>query len=181
MVEETMMSRPIFYFHGLNSSPNTDKVTRLKEHFSDVYAFQIDPDPAVSLPYLRAEITKVLTEYPDESPIFVGTSLGGWYASELGREFKSSVVAINPSYAPQRTLPKLGISPEICAQYHDMAYPAGAKYFIGKQDEVIDFTPIKDRLDGLGAVWVEGAGHRFNGAEFDLVVDFIRSDKERDR
>jgi uncharacterized protein len=97
-----MSTRPIFYFHGLNSSPNTDKVSRLKEHFTDVYAFQIDPDPAVSLPYLHEEITKALKEYPGVSPIFVGTSLGGWYATELGFEFGASVVAINPSYAPPR-------------------------------------------------------------------------------
>jgi hypothetical protein len=171
-----MTVRPIFYFHGLNSSPNTDKVSRLKEHFTDVYAFQIDPDPAVSLPYLRAEIAKSLRAYPNECPIFVGTSLGGWYASELGSEFSASIVAINPSYAPQRTLPRLGISPEICARYQDMPYPAGAKYFIGTEDDVIDFNPINDRLKGLGAVWVEGAGHRFNGAEFDLVLDYIRSE-----
>ena len=168
----------IFYFHGYGSSPNSDKVARLKEHFPFVYAFPIDIDPDVSLPYLKKEIEKTrLKHVASESVdlVFVGTSLGGWYASELAHPFDCDAVIINPAYAPQHTLPELGVPSEVRAKYHDMVYPPKTKYFIGRQDEVIDFEPITGKLKRLNTLWVEGAGHRFNGKEFDLVIDYIKS------
>ena len=54
-----MTENGIIYFHGYGSSPNTDKVKLLKEHFSEVYAFPIDVDPDKSLPYLEEEIENV--------------------------------------------------------------------------------------------------------------------------
>jgi predicted esterase YcpF (UPF0227 family) len=39
-----------------------------------------------------------------ESPIFIGTSLGGFYAAHLAAHFKRGSVLINPAYAPYETL-----------------------------------------------------------------------------
>lgn len=168
-----MTDKIIFYFHGLGSSPNTDKVARLSEHFPNVFAFPIDVDPARSLPYLREEIQKAINNHSGMLPVFVGTSLGGWYAAELAQAFGAQSVLINPAYAPQKTLLGLGVPPEICSRYHDVKFSRRGKYFIGREDDVINFSPIKKQLSTLDTEWVDGAGHRFNGAEFDLVIRYL--------
>jgi predicted esterase YcpF (UPF0227 family) len=41
----------VFYFHGYNSNPKTEKVQRLMEVFPKTFAPSIDIDPDVSLPH----------------------------------------------------------------------------------------------------------------------------------
>ena len=101
----------VFYFHGYKSSPTTDKVARLKEHFPDTYAFPIDIDPEVSIPYLIDQVEMALLNHVNDCKtkvFFVGTSLGAYYATMMARTYPAStLVLINPAIDTQDNLVKL--------------------------------------------------------------------------
>ena len=89
------MKKVIVYCHGYASSNKTDKVFRLKKMLPDaeVHAWNIAIDPEISIPYLTGKIDlDILATNPLEENInliFVGTSLGGWYASKLADIYKA--------------------------------------------------------------------------------------------
>lgn len=163
----------MFYFHGYNSSPNSDKVRRLREVAPDTHAYEIDVDPRISLTFLREAIRTQLNKRA-EKVVFVGTSLGGWYAEELAGEFDAKCVVINPCYSPSSILRRHGLPETILDSYADMKLSETTKFFISSNDEVIDFSPIRAVLMKRDASWFEGTSHRFNGPEFEAVVDYVR-------
>lgn len=175
-----MKTQLIFYFHGYNSGPTSDKVDRLKSVFPDTYAFKIDPDPDVSLPYLQDQIDLILLDakymhHPNLEIIFIGTSLGGWYAAELADRYKAKAVLINPCYDPSYILKNLGCKERISSKYPPMKWLNDATYYIAKNDEVIDFRPVMNLLSQLKTHLIDNANHRFNGPEFDKVIKDMNS------
>ncbi len=63
----------------------------------------------------------------------------------------------------------------ILDSYADMKLSETTKFFISSNDEVIDFSPIRDVLMmERDTLWFEGTSHRFNGPEFEAVVDYVR-------
>lgn len=173
------MKKMIVYFHGFGSSPNTDKVSRLKAAFPDdyIYAFPIDIDPEIAEKELTRNINNALVEHLNEAIVlfFIGTSLGGWWASSLGYDYQCTTILINPSPQPQDTLTRYGISQDICEKYSDIVYsPQKDYYFFAKHDEVIE--PRYDlSWPNLFIYDQTSVGHRFNGPEFDDVIALINS------
>lgn len=169
----------IVYFHGFGSSPNTDKVARLKTAFPDdyIYAFPIGIDPDFAEKELTRNINNALVEHLNENIVlfFIGTSLGGWWASSFGYDYQCTAILINPSPHPQDTLSHYGISQDICDKYTDITYyPEKDYYFFAKHDEVID--PSYDlNWPHLFLYDQPSVGHRFNGPEFDDVIALINS------
>ena len=172
----------IFYFHGYNSSPNTNKVGRLKSIFPDTYAFDINPDPDVSLKYLEDQIDITLLDekymhHPNLQVIFIGTSLGAWYAAELADNYNVKAILINPCYDPQNSLVKYNLDRKICNKYPPIKWLNDAIYYIAKDDEVIDFRPVRSILDQLNTHWIDNSNHWFSGPEFDNVIEDIKNEK----
>lgn len=168
----------IIYFHGYGSSPNTDKVTELRKHFSEVYAFPIDVDPDKSLPYLEEEIDHILaSNINSEKPlVFVGTSLGAWYAGYLASLFHAPAVLINPCFSFGVLKTDLGISEEIKAKYEVIGFqrPAETTFFIAQNDEVIDFS----NFHPVGrTIYNKKADHRFNGEPFNEVIELLSNEE----
>ena len=168
----------IIYFHGFNSSPNTLKVERLRRRFpnDEVYAFDIPIDPDISIDKLMSDIDSVLLDklHIGINLVFVGTSLGAWYAEYMSRLYDASRYLINPSYNPSVSLLKYGVGLVIASKYDDMYLFMNAHYYIGTKDEVIDYSPILNKLPH-STKYLE-ADHAFNGDEFDVVMEDI--DKE---
>lgn len=179
------MKKLIVYFHGLNSSPATDKVDRLRAMFPDdlVYAFSANVDPEVALKEVSHEIELVLAEHYNTpgAVYFVGTSLGAWLASKLSDVFDVEALLINPCYNPSESLKKYpDISDEIRGKYVDLdiSYRREKKmYAIDPLDEVIDMRPLldDDHLSGSNLMFAPHVGHRFNGPEFESAIkSFIK-------
>ncbi len=148
----------------------------LKTAFPETYAWDINIDPSISLPYFERNVNDVLAgraQNAEAVVILVGTSLGGWYAAELSSSFHVDAVIINPSWNPSEALKKYGVPEDVRVKYTPMKWPRRAKYFIGKNDEVIDFEPVRSILKELDTEWVDNAGHRFNGPEFQKVIEYI--------
>lgn len=171
------MKKVVFYFHGYASSPKTDKVDKLRDAGFVVYAFPIDIDPKSSIPSLYHNIDFALCNHIDEDidVVFVGTSLGGYYAAKLAKIYDTKSVIVNPSIEPSVSLAKYGVDPEIMARYDKMNFSDRAKYFIAEEDEVLDFSMYKDEFAKVNCTYVPNCGHRFNGPEFDLVIDAVKN------
>lgn len=149
----------VIYFHGFASSPHGIKVDLLRQAGFVVAAPEIDIDPDIAEPYLiefiRQEEIKGI-ESNDRKLMFVGTSLGGYWAARMGDLFEGASVLINPAMHPEISLIKfIGpytsyatgkqkiLTDEIVAKYAN--YPSAGSnryraYFIAKQDTVIE-TP----------------------------------------
>lgn len=171
------MAKVIVYFHGYRAKIQSDKVDRLRKHFENVYAFNIDQDPDVSIPELTRQIDHMLVDHLHDKNfelIFIGTSLGGWYAAVLGHIYKCRHILINPCRLPQLHLLKLGVPEDICTHYCN--YEASfldAELFVAVNDEVLDFSPYMPLFQHLNAKLYQNADHRFNGPEFDDVIASI--------
>ena len=171
------MKKIIIYCHGYNSSAQTDKVEQLRtlypEHY--VYAFDINVDPEISMPAMLRQIDWCLVGHINEpiSLVFIGTSLGAWYAHRLGVKYAAKTLLINPSYAPAETLKRYGVPAEVCARYAPTDFTVGNNYVVvGDQDTVLSYLPIFEHVDRV----YPGADHRFGGSAFlDVVQRFVRS------
>jgi predicted esterase YcpF (UPF0227 family) len=171
------MKKVIVYFHGFGSSSNSTKVSRLrKARDSAVYAWDIDVDPSKSIPELLSHIDNNVMLHKLHKPceiVFVGTSLGAWYASKLADLYGVTAILINPAYNPAKSLQKYNLDVTITSQYDEISWNTRHKYFIAKNDEVIDFSAVQKRLAEVDAVMVDSKNHRFDGTEFEMVIDAI--------
>ena len=93
----------VIYFHGYGSSSASDKVVGLRTYFEDVYA----PDIPILLDEAEVYLKQFCTELLNESTkqfVFVGTSLGGYWATRMSDYFGVPSVIINPSTWPATSL-----------------------------------------------------------------------------
>lgn len=99
------------YLHGFNSSGDSAKGKYLAHALAPetVYTPSYPPDPDAAVAFLRDTLERLLSEATNEPVTLIGSSLGGFYAQYLARQFDVSVVLINPALQPQLTLtPYLG-------------------------------------------------------------------------
>jgi uncharacterized protein len=135
----------IIYLHGFGSTydPNSNKVKALSK-IGDVSGFDIDytapPETIIKTTY--DQVFKLGFE-PFED-IFVGTSMGGWLASHIGKMCCMPFVALNPAIKPSETLQKYagkGVD------------HVGRQYFMDK-NIISKFPDIKMELDTPGLIMV---------------------------
>lgn len=175
------MKKIVVYFHGYGSSPVSSKTQRLtQESDFDVWAYHIDVDPSVSLKFLEEKIDSLLLEYPHTMQaklVFVGTSLGAWYACKMAKMYRCHAVLINPSVNPQETLQRYGVSADIRDRYHVLAPYEGHKYFFAEEDTILpDNVKFRENLMNAGydVEVVAGADHRFGGEPFERVINYLK-------
>ena len=171
------MKKVIIYCHGYNSSAQSDKVKRLTAA-GEVFAWDINIDPEVSLNDLEQKMDDLLISKMNEDfmLVFVGTSLGAWYASKLADIYAAYAVLINPAINPKTSLAKYGIEESVLNNYlNPIFFCTDDKVFIGTEDEVIDFSNVNF---GPANVEYVKAKHRFNGPEFEMVVEYIKNLRE---
>lgn len=111
------MPTTIVYLHGFRSSPASIKATRLREY---VAALPSATRPRLHIPELTHRPAAALADVADwverrvdahaHSLAFIGSSLGGYYATHLAEHFGARAVLINPSVRPYDDLqPWLGV------------------------------------------------------------------------
>ena len=92
----------LIYLHGFNSSPASHKAQVLKAHLEgrglgSLYACPALPDtPGAAM---RA-IEHAMAGHAPRSVTFIGSSLGGYYATYLAEKFGCRAVLINPAITP---------------------------------------------------------------------------------
>ena len=174
--ENNRMRKFVVYFHGHGSKANGEKVQRLRAAMPDaeVYSFDYGVNPKDAIKTLGDRIDEALVGDLYREPfkmLFIGTSLGAWYASYFAKQYQCKALLINPCYDPQNMLKKHAIYDDYLDGFSPLDWSVNADYFISVYDEVIDFSNC------LHGVLVNGktnffyeSDHRFAGEEFDDVI-----------
>lgn len=186
----------IVYFHGFASSNNSNKVTMLKNRFGDDHVI------APNLPFNPIEVSKLTAEIVNDfainyknqdSLIFVGTSLGAFYANYFGHLYDCPMVLVNPSVYPSESLKqRLGSNKNYATgeeifvslahldSLNEMKEYINATYhgslvnlFLAKDDDVIPYNIALEVFKFTNSVCVmNDGGHRFD-KHWDKVLDKI--------
>jgi len=100
-------TQKLLYLHGFNSSPESHKAQLVIQYMSDhgcreqLLCPQIPAVPEEARLFLEQLVEETLE---DHRLNFVGSSLGGYYATYLAEKYSGSAVLINPSVKPYETL-----------------------------------------------------------------------------
>ena len=187
----------ICYLHGFASSGVSGKVDKLRERFGNdqVIAPDLPFDPNEVYTLVNAIVREKYFNNPPSTGrlIFVGTSLGAFYANYFGHLFDCPAVLANPSVRPSQTLrDRLGPNKsfmsgeeflvsiahlntlESMRDYITQNYASNLiNLFLAKDDEVIPYQAALDEFKFVNSVCVtEDGGHRYN-KNWNLVVDKI--------
>ena len=184
--EGTPVSPPpiVVYLHGFRSSPSSIKATRLIEY---VAALPAAVRPRVHVPALTDRPAAAIASVVEwiarsaggATPAFVGSSLGGYYATHLAERYGARAVLVNPAIRPYDDLePWRGVQTNLYtgaafdvtqAHFDELAALEVARisrpdrYFLLVEtgDEVLDY---REAVAYYGGAWqyVRGGGdHAF--------------------
>lgn len=168
----------LIYLHGFNSSPESRKAQLLASrmrscglaaHFA---CPQLPHRPRQAIAVIEEEMAKHAAE-----PItFVGSSLGGFYATWLAEKHDAKAVLINPAISPQVGLRALastqqnlysGERYELTEEHFEewerlvapRIMPVRYLLLVETGDEVLDYREALERYRGCRQVVVEGGDH----------------------
>lgn len=185
------MSATIVYLHGFNSGPASVKAQQLGRGIA-----ALDPQsrppyfvpllhhrPAVAMRELTAWVDSAINHSGDTRLTFVGSSLGGFYATFLAERYAAKAVLINPAIRPAKSLasylgrqhnPVTGETYELTREhfaeleaFNVVRVTEPRRYFLLVQsgDELLDW---REAVAFYGGAWqsVQGGGdHAFQHFE----------------
>ena len=186
----------LLYLHGFRSSPKSTKARqvaeRVKEQHPGVtwWCPQLPPSPREAM----ALLLQGTRAWPRERMGVIGSSLGGFYATQVAEATGCRAVLLNPAIDPARDLVKYvgeqtawhdpqqrfffepAFVDELRAlECGQLAEPE--KYFavIAKGDEVLDWREMASRYAGARIKLLEGSDHALSDfhAHVDEVFDFL--------
>ena len=165
----------IVYLHGFNSSPQSHKAQVLGRYLAERGLGRLYACPA--LPPLASEAIRAIERVLPSQPLcFVGSSLGGFYATHLAEKHEARAVLINPAVEPhiglraylgtQKNL-HTGASYQLTeAHLRDWERllapeitPRRYLLLVETADEVLDYRQALRRYAGCEQVVVQGGDH----------------------
>ena len=185
----------IIYLHGFNSGGNANKARWLREHVRPIVLFSPTYEPHRAHETertLRKFIARLVRENPqDKRLMFIGSSLGGFWAQYLSQQkwgpsqdsdpIFVKLVLINPSVRPDETLaPHTGrytneatggetvlTAEDVAALRHYRVEPCNPNVptllLLDEADEILDYRRAVAAFRGCGQTIVyPGGGHRFD-------------------
>jgi predicted esterase YcpF (UPF0227 family) len=165
----------IAYLHGFNSSPRSHKAQLLERYLAEHGLASEFACPA--LPPLASEaVREIERSVPQENLCFVGSSLGGFYATYLAEKHRAKAVLVNPAIDPHVGLrPFLGAqqnlhtgTPYELTEAHLRAWeelvvpritPGRYLLLVETGDEVLDYRRAVQRYAGCEQIVVHGGDH----------------------
>lgn len=186
----------IVYLHGFASSGTSAKVDALRSRFGNdaVLAPDLPFDPTKVMSLINDIVSEFIkTRKVGEKLVFVGTSLGAFYANFFGHVYDCPIVLVNPSGNPSETLKaRLGTNVNYMTgeefmvsvahldklammRKHVVDNYSGAlvSLFVARDDEVIPFESMLENFPFTSkTVVMDDGGHRFT-KHWDLVVDRV--------
>jgi predicted esterase YcpF (UPF0227 family) len=182
----------IVYLHGFNSTPSSHKATYLKRYLEDRGLGGHYACPA--LPHLPDEAVAAaeaaMGEHPVAQVTFVGSSLGGFYATAVAERRGCRAVLLNPAVDPARDLAAAVGSTtawhsderfEFRAEYVDelraiappptLTRPERYLAVIATGDEVLSWHEMRTRYAEAKLLIVAGSDHALS--EFDVQMPVV--------
>ncbi len=185
----------LIYIHGFNSSSESLKAKMLKAYLdkaqtNDVFEVPLLPfDPQLAMDQLLKTVEKYHFDKHEQPLCFIGSSLGGYYATWLAENFESRVVLINPVVNPKDLFegylgwnhnPYTGEDYNLTMdhlrrleKYNIDRITQVDRYLLMLQtgDEVLNYKHALDKYVGVPSIVEEGGDHSF--AEFERHLETI--------
>lgn len=185
----------IVYLHGFRSSPQSFKARLLAARLAELGradewlcpTLPVSPDETIEL--VEREIAQ--NARPGERITLLGSSLGGFFATQLAEKHGWRAVLLNPAVVPDRDLSKyLGeqplwhgggsivVEPRHLQELRDLAVAhitRPERYYLiaATGDEVLDYREMLAHYPGVQTHLIEGSDHGIS--EFaDYVDEVIR-------
>ena len=168
----------IIYLHGFNSSPQSSKASYLQQYFRErglagrYVCPGLPPRGDQAIAVVEAEMAR----HSGGHFTFVGSSLGGYYATWLAEKHNARAVLINPAITPHlglraylgtqknfHTGEQYELTEAHLGEWEKLYVPAitPSRYFLLAEtaDEVLDYGEAVARYAGARQVVVEGGDH----------------------
>jgi len=185
----------LIYLHGYNSSPNSFKSIET-ERWVKQYLPNIECCcPALSPFPLEAidQVESLISERQGKPLGFIGSSMGGFYATWLAEKYHSNAVLINPAVEAYRRVPQyLGenanyhtgetfvLEPHHVAEFEsleveDIKFPENLHVLLQTGDEVLDYRLAENRYRDCSLIIEQGGDHSFQNYPQHLpaIFDFL--------
>ncbi len=185
----------LIYIHGFNSSPESYKANLLKAYadkinMPDVLEVPALPfDPTVAMDQLMHTVHKYQKHHDMRPLCFIGSSLGGYYATWLAEKYESRVVLINPAVKPYELFKDfMGYNRNIYTgeeymltmdhmtqlkkyEVEEISKPDRYLLMLQTGDEVLDYNLALKKYAAVPSIVEEGGGHEFS--EFDRHLETV--------
>lgn len=191
----------VLYIHGFNSSPLSIKAEQTK-------AFLIANHPEINFhcPQLAnsprvviSQLEKIIEQGSTSSTwLFIGSSLGGYFASYLADKYQTLAVLVNPAIKPYELLvdylgeqinPYTGMSYQVTkahvaelkaleprAPKCDSAQKNNYLVMVQTGDEVLDYQQAVEKYQHCRLIVEQGGDHSFIGFadKLPIIADFLQ-------
>jgi len=185
-----MKTRKLLYLHGFNSSPQSHKAQLVSQYLAEkncsdlLICPQVPEVPGAARSFLEDLVEQALT---DSELSYVGSSLGGYYATYLAEKYGGSAVLINPSVKPYETLKAhLGDNKfyfdDGCWEFNEshiqqlkdmdvaeLTQPQRYLVLLQTGDETLDYREAETRYKDSRCIIEQGGDHSFVGLERHLA------------
>ena len=165
----------IIYLHGFNSSPQSHKAQVTARYLAERGLAEQYACPALA-PLAGEAIRAIERLRPDESTCYLGSSLGGYYATWLVEQRGGRAVLINPAIEPHvglraylgeqvnlHTREPYRLTEQHLEEWRRLWVPriTPARYLLLVEtgDEVLDYRKAVARYAGAEQVVVQGGDH----------------------
>ena len=186
----------LLYLHGFRSSPQSYKARVMAQLMADKHPQihwwcpQLPPSPKDAM----ALLIEGIQHWPRDSMAVIGSSLGGFYATQVAEQTGCKAVLFNPAVNPARDLAKyIGeqsswhdpeerffFKPEFVQELRDLTlaslkHPENYLAVIAQGDEVLDWREMLARYPGAQIRLLEGGDHALSDFEVHLpaVLNFL--------
>ncbi|MCH1926046.1 esterase YqiA [Shewanella sp. C32] len=181
----------LLYIHGFNSSSLSDKAQQTKAYFAEHHADerleipQLPSTPQDAVALLTQRVTAAVAA--GEPLRFIGSSLGGYFASYLAEQYGGKAVLINPAVKPyelfkdylgEQINPYTGEHYQIVAEHQQQLLRFDTpiifnpdRFFVLLQsgDEVLDYQQAMHKYHCCRMLVEAGGNHSFDGFEHQLA------------
>lgn len=191
----------LLYIHGFNSSPLSDKgvisAQYIQTHFPDVHFEQpqLPSCPHSAMMLLIELVEKALQN--GQQLRFIGSSLGGYFASYLAEKYGGRAVLVNPAVKPFELFDEfigpqynpytdehyqvLPIHKQQVAEFNTEVILHPDRFFVLLQsgDEVLDYRQAVHKYHCCKLILESGGDHSFVGYSDKMaeICDFLFLDK----
>jgi uncharacterized protein len=169
----------IVYLHGVGGGSFGKKAASLVKHFGadNVSAPSLPIDPVQT----EAIVDKIVKETTSFPLVFVGVSLGGFWANYFAQKWDAPCVIVNPSTNPSVSLKRYNVPQDVLDGYNHYetvrtqndSNGSLVNLFVAKNDPILPYAGILKTYEhtAFTAVLPDG-GHRFD-KNWNLVIDRI--------
>lgn len=190
-----MSNSQILFIHGFNSSPKSLKAEKAREFFQRNY-----PQIGFHCPQLKntpdqamAQLLEIVNSQPDSQWYFIGSSLGGYFATYLADKFSSKAVLVNPAVKPfellqgvlgEHTNPYTAETYQVTSEhlqslrefFVSINQPENFLVMVQTGDEVLDYRQAVEKYKQCQMIVQQGGDHSFVGFAnmLDDIVNFFQ-------